>query len=164
MCTLCDSTGLFKMFVCVLTTCHTQYTWDSSICIFYIMEQHSKILLHTVQVLYMCTLCGSTNINTIIDNHCWHATNSLERTRISCWCLYNHKGCTYRAPVRYVTKIWSVVLLNKKIHILLSQVYCVWQVVKTPTIILNNPVESQSVQIESKCKVRNKNLECCSIE
>ena len=35
------------------------------------------------------------------------------------------KGCTYRAPVRYVTKTWSVVLLNKKIHILLSEVYCV---------------------------------------
>ena len=30
--------------------------------------------------------------------------------------------------------------LNKKIHILLSQVYCVWQVVKTPTVIFNNPV------------------------
>jgi len=30
-----------------------------------------------------------------------------------------------RAPVRYVTKTWSVVLLNKKIHILLSEVYCV---------------------------------------
>jgi len=24
------------------------------------------------------------------------------------------KLCTYRAPVRYVTKTWSVVLLNKK--------------------------------------------------
>ena len=35
------------------------------------------------------------------------------------------QGCTYRAPVRYVTKTWSVVLLNKKIHIVLSQVYCV---------------------------------------
>jgi len=32
---------------------------------------------------------------------------------------------TYRVPVRYVTKTWSVVLINKKIHILLSQVYCV---------------------------------------
>jgi hypothetical protein len=28
------NTGLFKMIVGVLTTCHTQYTWDSSICIF----------------------------------------------------------------------------------------------------------------------------------
>ena len=36
------------------------------------------------------------------------------------------KRCTYRAPIRYVTKTLSDVLLNeKKIHILLSQVYCV---------------------------------------
>jgi len=30
-------------------------------------EQHFKFMLHTVQVLYMCTLCDSTNINTIIE-------------------------------------------------------------------------------------------------
>ena len=36
MCTLCDSTGLFEMIIGILTTCHTQYTWDSSICIFYL--------------------------------------------------------------------------------------------------------------------------------
>jgi len=30
-----------------------------------------------------------------------------------------------RAPIRYVTKTWIVVLLNKKkIHVLLSQVHC----------------------------------------
>jgi len=29
-------TGLFEMIVGVLTTCHTQYTWDRSICIFFI--------------------------------------------------------------------------------------------------------------------------------
>jgi len=45
----------------------------------------------------------------------------------------------YRAPVRYIRKPLSVVLLKKK-HILLSQVYYVRQVVKTPTIISNNPV------------------------
>jgi len=54
------------MTVRVLTTCHTQYTSDSSECIFYLTEQHSKFLLHTLQVLYMCTVCDSTNINTII--------------------------------------------------------------------------------------------------
>ena len=27
-------TGLFEMIVGVLTTCHTHYTWDRSICIF----------------------------------------------------------------------------------------------------------------------------------
>jgi hypothetical protein len=28
------NTGLFKMIVGVLTTCHTQYTWDRNICVF----------------------------------------------------------------------------------------------------------------------------------
>jgi len=60
-------TGLFEMTVGVLTTCHTQYTWDSSIFFFYLIEQHSKFLLHTLQVLYMWNLCDSTNINTIIE-------------------------------------------------------------------------------------------------
>jgi hypothetical protein len=31
-------------------------------------------------------------------------------------------------------------LIHRYNYILLSQVYCVWEVVKTPTIILNNPV------------------------
>ena len=53
MCTLCDSTGLFEMIDGVLTTCYTQYTWDRSIFFFYLIEQHSKFLLHTVQVIYM---------------------------------------------------------------------------------------------------------------
>jgi len=59
--------GLFEMIVGVLTICHTQYTSDSSICIFYLIEQHSKLLLRTLQVLFICTLCDSTNINTIIE-------------------------------------------------------------------------------------------------
>ena len=39
------NTGLFKMIVGVLTTCHTQYTWDRSICIFYLIEQHSQVFV-----------------------------------------------------------------------------------------------------------------------
>jgi len=62
MCNFCDSTGLFKMIVGVLRTCHTQHTWDRSVCIFYLIEQHSKFLLHTLQVLYMWTLCDSTGL------------------------------------------------------------------------------------------------------
>jgi hypothetical protein len=34
---------------------------------FYLIEQHSQFLLRTLQLLYMCTICDSTNINTIID-------------------------------------------------------------------------------------------------
>ena len=50
---------------------------------------------------------------------------------------------TYPGDTKILVKssTWSVVLLNKKkIHIHLSQVHYVWQVVKTPTIISNNPV------------------------
>jgi hypothetical protein len=73
--------------------------------------------------------------------------NSSERafcvlTFHECWSvtIVQRQFRTYRACVRYVTKTGGLFLLNKKIHILLSQVYCVWQVVKTQTIILNNPV------------------------
>jgi len=36
LCIFLQYTGLFEMIVGVLTTCHTQYTSDSSICIFFI--------------------------------------------------------------------------------------------------------------------------------
>ena len=55
-------TGLFEMIVGVLTTCHTQYTWDSSICIFYLIEKTLQVFLHTLQVLYMSTICNSTGL------------------------------------------------------------------------------------------------------
>ena len=80
---------------------------------FYLIEQHSQFLLHTLQVLYMCALCDSTSINTIIEF--WNCLQLVSGDGFNggC-CLQNHKGCTYRAPATYVTKTWSVVLLNKK--------------------------------------------------
>jgi len=35
--------------------------------LFYLIEKHSKFLLHTLHVLYMCNLSDSTNINTITE-------------------------------------------------------------------------------------------------
>jgi len=32
-----------------------------------LIEQHIQFLLNTLHVLFMCTLCDSTNINTIIE-------------------------------------------------------------------------------------------------
>ena len=54
------------MIVGVLTACHTQYTWDMIICFFYLIEQHSKFLLHTLQVLYMWTRRDFTGLFEII--------------------------------------------------------------------------------------------------
>jgi len=71
--------GLFEMIFGVLTTCHTQYTWDRSICIF--------LFSRTTLQFFVTYLCDSTNQNRHWNHHCWHATNSLEQTRLLCWCL-----------------------------------------------------------------------------
>jgi len=42
------NTGLFKMIVGVLTSCHTQHTWDSSICVFLF----NRTMLH-IFVIYL---------------------------------------------------------------------------------------------------------------
>ena len=43
-------------------------TLKIGVCVFfYLIEQHSKFLLHTLQVLYMYNLCDSTNINMILE-------------------------------------------------------------------------------------------------
>ena len=46
-------TGLFEMIVGVLTTCHTQYTSYSSICTFYLIEQHTKFVTYLTGALYV---------------------------------------------------------------------------------------------------------------
>ena len=52
--------------------------------------------------------------NPIERNHMGlHLENEVARRVAS----DHHKGCTYRAPIRYVTKTWRVVLLNKKKYI-----------------------------------------------
>jgi len=57
-----EYTEVFKMIVGFLPTCHTQYTWDMSICVFLFNRKHAKFLLHTLQVLYTFTLCDSTGL------------------------------------------------------------------------------------------------------
>ena len=118
--------GLFEMIVGVLTTCHTQYTWDRCTCILLFNRTTLQIFVtYLTGALYVHPETEGTNQNRYWNHHRWYATNSLERTRLSCWCLYNHKGCTYRAPIRYATKTWSVVLLNKKhTYIPISSVLC----------------------------------------
>ena len=74
---LAVKTGFLKMIVGVLKlVIHNTFEIGVYIYIYiyiyiylfiYLTEQHSKFLLHTLQVLYMCTLCDSTNINTIIE-------------------------------------------------------------------------------------------------
>ena len=47
--------------------------------LFYLIAQHSKFLLRTLYVLYMCTHCDSTNINTMMK--CRHTKRLLNAVR-----------------------------------------------------------------------------------
>ena len=101
MCNFCDSTELFEITVGVLTACHTQYTSDSSICIFYLIEQHSKFLLHTLQVLYMCTLCDYTGLFEMIAG-----VLTICHTQYTCdssVCIFLFNGTTLKIFVPYLT-------------------------------------------------------------
>ena len=104
-------TGLFEIIVGVLTTA-TSFSRCNPMWLLSMGLRQGSGFCSSSYRKYPGT--EGTSQNRHWNHHRWHATNSLERTRLSCWCLSNHKGCTYRAPVRYVTKTWSVVLLNKK--------------------------------------------------
>jgi len=98
------------MIVRVLTTCHTQYTSDSSICIFYLIEQHSKSLLHTLQVLYMCTLCDSTGLFEMIVGVLTTCHTQYTWNRSICIFLFNRTTLqvfvTYLTGVLYLHLLW----------------------------------------------------------
>jgi len=100
---------------------------------FYLTEQHSKFLWHTLEVLYMCTLCDSTNINTKIEfvpNCLYHVSgdgfNGGSDFSAPSGEMYNY--CT----PHIIKENLENFLIHRCKYILLSQVYCVWQVVKTP--------------------------------
>jgi len=104
------SAGLFEMIVGVLTTCHTQYTSDSSICIFYLTEQHPKFLLLTLQVLYMCTLCDSTGLFKMIVRVLTACHTQYTWDRSICIFLFNRTTLpvfvTYLTWALYVHPLW----------------------------------------------------------
>ena len=147
-------TGLFKMIVGVLTTCHTQYTWDSSICIF--------LFNRTTLQLFVTYLTGALYVHPLwFYKHqyknrvcsklyvaCQHVAFSLPFAAILVNCAPNgemHNYCT----LHIIKENFENFLIHRCNYILLSQVYCVWQVVKTPTIILNNPVYKVNVLLLS---------------
>ena len=81
------NTGLFKMIVGVLTTCHTQYTWDSSICV----SLYTGLFKMFVGVLTTCHTQYTSDISI-------------------CAFLFNRKTLqvfvTYLTDALYVHRLW----------------------------------------------------------
>jgi len=127
------------MIVTVLTTCHTQYTSDSSICI--------VLFNRTTLQVFVTYLTGALYVHPLWfykhqhDNRVRSTQNafSLPFAAILVNCAPSgemHNYCT----THIIKENFENFLIHRCNYILLSQVYCVWQVVKTPTIIFNNPV------------------------
>ena len=133
------------MIVGVLTTCHTQYTWDSSICIF--------LFNRTTLQVFVTYLTGALYVRpSWFYKHqhekrvrskpfvaCQHVAFSLPFATILVNCAPTGEMHNYCTP-HIIKENYENFLIHRCNYILLSQVYCVWQVVKTPTINLNNPV------------------------
>jgi len=73
---------------------------------------------------------------------CQHVAFSLPFAAILVNCAPNGEMHNYCTPHIIKENIENF-LIHRCNYILLSQVYCVWQVIKTPTIILNYPVHRE---------------------
>ena len=126
------------MIVGVLTTYHTRHTWDRSICFFLFNRTTLQVF-----VTYL-----------IVALYVWfhkHQHDNRVRSKLSVACQWwwfqwrfwfvpsvpvylreqeEHKPDPWRNPIER----------NHMGLQLENEVYCVWQVVKTPKIIFNNPV------------------------
>ena len=129
------------MIVCVLTTCHTQYTWDRSICVF--------LFNRTTLQVFVTYLTGALYVHPLWfykhqhDNRvrCTQNAFALPFAAILLKCAPSREMHNYCTP-NTIKENFEIFLIHRCNYILLSQMYCVWQVVKTLTIILNNPVLS----------------------
>ena len=134
-----NNTGLFKMIVRVLTTCHTQYTWDRSIHIF--------LFYRTTLQVFVTYLTGALYVHPLWfykhrhDNRVCSTQNafSLLFAAILVNCAPSGEMHNYCTP-HIIKENFENFLIHRCNYILLSQVYCVWQVIKSLTVIFNNPV------------------------
>ena len=136
------------MIIGVLTTCHTQYAWYRRICIFFLFNRTTL----QVFVTYL--------IGTLYVHHLWfykhqHDNGVRSKLFVACqrwWFQWRFLFVPSVPGYLREEEEHKNIKKHKKIHILLSQVYCVWQVVKTQTNISNNPVFlSVAVAIFRRC-------------
>jgi hypothetical protein len=129
------------MFVGVLTTCHTQYTSDSSICIF--------LFNRTTLQVFVTHLTGAPYVHPLW--FCKHQHDNRVRSKlfVACqrwwlqwpfWFVASVLGYL-REEEEHKPDPWRNPMERNHMGLHLeNEEYCVWEVVTTPTIISNNPV------------------------
>ena len=123
-----------------LTTCHTQYTWDRCIWIFYLIEQRSKFLLHTLQVLYMCGLCGSTGLFKMIVGVLTTCHTQYTWDRSICIFWFNRTTLqvfvTYLTGALYVYSLWFYIHQHdNRVRSACQRWWFQWQVWFVPSVL-----------------------------
>ena len=129
------TSGLLKMIVGVLTTCHTQYTWDRSIRIF--------LFNRTTLQVFVTYVTGALYVHPLWFYKHQHDNRVPSKLSVAClrwwfqWWLAAilvycapsgeiHNCCTPHIIKGNVENF----LIHRWNYILLSQVYSVWEVVK----------------------------------
>jgi hypothetical protein len=133
------------MIVGDLTTRPAKYTWDRSICIF--------LCNRTTLQVFITYLTGTLYVHPLWFYKHQHDNRVRSKLFVACqrwwfqWrlaailvnCVPSGEMHNYCTP--HIRKEnFENFLIHRYNYILLSQVYYVWQVVKTPTIIFNNHV------------------------
>jgi len=125
----------------ILTTSHTQYTWDRSVCIF--------LFNRTTRQHFVTYLTGALNVHTLWFYKHQHDNRVRSKLFVACqrwwfqWrlaailvnCAPSGEMHNYCTP-HIIKENLENFLTHRCKYLLLSQVYCVWQVVKSPTVIL----------------------------
>jgi len=134
------------MIVVVLTTFHIQYTWDSSIYFF--------LFNWTILQVFVTYLTGALYVH-----HLWfykHQHDNRVRSKLSVacqqwwfqwrfWFVPSIPGYL-REEEEHKPDPWPNPIERNHMGLHLeNEVYCVWQFVNIPTIILNNPVFHVSI-------------------
>ena len=148
------------MIVRVLTTCHTQYTWDSSICVFYLIEQNSKF--------YVTYLTGALYVHPLWFYKHQHDNRVRSKLFVACqrwwfqwrfWFVPSVPGYTRTLSLETVhtTFEWSCQM------VVVSRIWCELPLDNcTPTIILNNPVLRQSTETTTNFMLLVKRTKMCN--
>jgi len=129
------------MIVGILTTCHTQYTWDRNICIF--------LFNRTIIQVFVTYLTGALYVHPLWfykHQHDNRFRSKLFVARQRWWfqwwfCFVPSVPGYLREEAEHKPVPWCNPTERNRMGLHLeNEVYCAWQFVITPTIILNNPV------------------------
>jgi len=154
MCTLCDTTDINKN-VCL--TCYTCSSVPDGLPVLVLLTLRLSFYTRTLSS-WNCAyhhrmelsdggcfpnLVRNCRWTIVTDRHSWNISTqnsfSLPFAAILVNCAPSGEMHNYYTP-HIIKENYENFVIHRCNYILLSEVYCVWQVVKTPTVIFNNTV------------------------